>query len=45
MQMTPLQCYLSEFHGQNMLRSLGDTAYSYRGAEEMRMTVWRHPVG
>lgn len=19
--------------------------YQYRGAEEMRMTVWRHPVG
>ena len=30
MQMTPLQCYLSDFHGQNMLRSLGDTAYSVR---------------
>lgn len=30
LQMAPLQCYLSDFYGQNLLRSCGDTAYILR---------------
>lgn len=30
MQMAPLQMYLSDFYGQNLLRSCGDTAYVLR---------------
>ena len=30
---------------QDRDRIIYSSSFRYRGAEEMRMTVWRHPVG